>query len=86
MKYKIGEKILIVTKNKEVEIIDYEIIDGTVLYYTNDSSAYPENDLKKTNTKLSNIILGFYDTMSWESNMSQQEINDYFDQHWTGLK
>lgn len=86
MKYKIGDKISIVCSNKQLEIIDSEIIDGIVLYYTNDGKAYPENMLKKFNTQLTQIISGYYGLIYWESNKTQQEINDYFDQHWTGLK
>lgn len=45
MKYNISQRVEIKNTSKIVTIIDFEIFNGLNLYYTNDNSAYPEDDI-----------------------------------------
>lgn len=43
--YKINDIVEIDNTNNSVKIIDFEIFDDLILYYTNDGKAYPESKL-----------------------------------------
>jgi hypothetical protein len=45
MKYNISERVEIKNTSKIVTIIDFEVFNDLILYYTNDKSAYPEDEL-----------------------------------------
>lgn len=45
MKYDISERVEIKNTSKIVTIIDFEVFNDLILYYTNDKSAYPEDEL-----------------------------------------
>jgi hypothetical protein len=45
-KYEIGVEVEIIKNGKKIKIIDYEIIDNIILYYTDDNLAYPENEIQ----------------------------------------
>lgn len=51
-KFKINEIVEVKIKNKlkRVKIIDLEIFDNLILYYTNNGKAYPENVLEYAGT------------------------------------
>ena len=70
-KFEIGEEVVSKLKNKKVTILDYEIFDNLTLYYTNDGSAYPENDLSIEGFD------GFIDFMT-RSESDWKKINDDF--------
>ena len=45
MKYNVSQRVEIKNTSKIVTIIDFEIFNDLILYYTSDKSAYPENDI-----------------------------------------
>ena len=45
MKYNISQRVEIKNTSKIVTIIDFEVFDDLILYYTSDKLAYPEDEL-----------------------------------------
>lgn len=47
MKFNIGDLVFSKMNQKKLKIVDFEKFENLNLYYTDDNSAYPEQDLEK---------------------------------------
>jgi len=45
-KYNIGETVEVIGSYQKTKIIDFEIFDDLILYYTEDNNAYPQHMLQ----------------------------------------
>lgn len=72
-KYILGETVEINDSLKKTKIIDFEIFDDLILYYTEDKNAYPEHMLKLYG---SNFISNFFKLSNHEKN---KQVNEMFD-------
>lgn len=69
--YKINDTVEINNTDKFVKIIDFEIFDGLILYYTSDKSAYPEDEL---NPEAYNFFNNFISKTNEEKNKMFSDI------------
>ena len=67
--YKIKDIVEIDNTSKKVTILDYEIFDNLILYYTDDKKAYPECKLNQIG----------YNSLCQLLTMSAEEKNKQFD-------
>lgn len=68
MKYEISERVEIKNTSKTVTIIDFEVFNDLILYYTDDELAYPEEELNPEGYLFLKTILS----------KSDKEKNDLF--------
>jgi len=75
MKYNINQSVKVIETGKIVKIIDVEKFDNLILYYTDDSSAYPEDKLIIESSKKSNLSVESYVVDSFIKTMEEEVEN-----------
>jgi len=79
MKYDRYQRVEIKNTSKVVTIIDFEIFDDLILYYTDNKSSYPEDDL---NPEGYNFFKNFVLTTNDEKNkIMKKAIKKHFKKH-----
>lgn len=73
--YKINDTVEIDNTNKCVKIIDFEIFDNLILYYTDNKQAYPENMINHVGV---NSLYNVFLVSDEERNKQYQEIKKKF--------
>lgn len=77
--FEIGSSVEVVSNNKTVVINDFEFFGDLCLYYTNDQSAYPQNDLKPLGYQFLNNLL------SLSNEEKNKQVNEAFSKHFGDL-
>ena len=79
-KYSVGQTVTINKTQTQVEIVDIEIFDQLILYYTNDKRAYPENELSEK--IYSEEVLFFAKIFSGEEIILKDKRGNKMDREW----
>ena len=72
-KFNVGESIEVIGSYNKTKIIDFEIFDDLVLYYTEDKNAYPQYMLQPYGL---NFITKLFKTSNDKKN---EQLNEAFD-------
>ena len=79
MKYDISQRVEIKNTSKIVTIIDFEVFDDLILYYTSDKLSYPED---KLNPEGYNFFTNFVLITNDEKNkIMKKAIKKHFKKH-----